>query len=190
MLTVPPGICNMLLPGQPVQVFAVVGELVRGSVCRVNEFSLCFRRILCMAQLYVLCQRAPDYDCAVHSDFRAVVFLDRAMIDWGAYCGYGLKVSQSCSICKCIVQYHCFCVVCGLWYYTWYYTLPEALAAGDGFRWINVNLVDPASSYMLVSKIKPCMPQYKLQHGKAADGSLKQWLCIWVYFVHGYMWKI
>jgi len=31
---------------------------------------------------------------------------------------------------------------------------------------------------MLVSKIKPCMPQYKLQHSKAADGSLKQWLCI------------
>ena len=27
------------------------------------------------------------------------------------------------------------------------------------------NLVDPASSHMLVSKIKPCMSQYKLLHG-------------------------
>ena len=36
------------------------------------------------------------------------------------------------------------------------------------------NLVDPASSHMLVSKIKPCMSQYKLQYGKTANGSLKQ----------------
>ena len=36
------------------------------------------------------------------------------------------------------------------------------------------NLVDPASSHMLVSKIKPCMSQYKLQHGKTVNGSLKQ----------------
>ena len=37
-----------------------------------------------------------------------------------------------------------------------------------------INLVDPASSHMLVSKIKPCMSQYKLLHGKTANGSLKQ----------------
>ena len=35
-------------------------------------------------------------------------------------------------------------------------------------------LVDPASSYMLVSKIKPCMSKYKLIYFKAAYGSLKQ----------------
>ena len=39
--------------------------------------------------------------------------------------------------------------------------------------WLS-NLVDPASSHMLVSKIKPCMSQYKLQHGKTVNGSLKQ----------------
>ena len=36
------------------------------------------------------------------------------------------------------------------------------------------NLVDPASSHMLVSKIKPCMSQYELLHGETANGSLKQ----------------
>ena len=36
------------------------------------------------------------------------------------------------------------------------------------------NLVDPASSHMLVSKIKPCMSQYKQSNGEAANGSLKQ----------------
>ena len=35
-------------------------------------------------------------------------------------------------------------------------------------------LVDPASSHMLVSKIKPCMFQYKHLFGKTAHGSLKQ----------------
>ena len=38
----------------------------------------------------------------------------------------------------------------------------------------STNLVDPASSHMLVSKVKPCMSQYKLPHGKTANGSLKQ----------------
>ena len=36
------------------------------------------------------------------------------------------------------------------------------------------NLVDPASSHMLVSKIKPCMSQYKFLYCKTANGSLKQ----------------
>ena len=35
------------------------------------------------------------------------------------------------------------------------------------------NLVDPASSHMLVSKIKPCMSQYEPLHGEIAYGSLK-----------------
>ena len=38
----------------------------------------------------------------------------------------------------------------------------------------NSYLVDPASSHMLVSKIKPCMSKYKLLYGETADGSLKQ----------------
>ena len=41
--------------------------------------------------------------------------------------------------------------------------------------WLSyINLVDPASSHMLVSKIKPCMSQYKLLYGETANGSLKQ----------------
>jgi hypothetical protein len=36
------------------------------------------------------------------------------------------------------------------------------------------NLVDPASSHMLVSKIKPCMSQHKLLHGETAKSSLQQ----------------
>ena len=35
-------------------------------------------------------------------------------------------------------------------------------------------LVDPASSHMLVSKIKPCMSKYKLLHSETAIGSLNQ----------------
>jgi hypothetical protein len=34
------------------------------------------------------------------------------------------------------------------------------------------HLVDPASSHMLVSKIKPCMSQYKLLYSETANGSL------------------
>ena len=41
-------------------------------------------------------------------------------------------------------------------------------------RWWCTNLVDPASSHMLVSKIKPCMSQYKLLYSETANGSLKQ----------------
>ena len=42
------------------------------------------------------------------------------------------------------------------------------------FSGYGINLVDPASSHMLVSKIKPCMSQYKLLYGETANGSLKQ----------------
>ena len=35
---------------------------------------------------------------------------------------------------------------------------------------------------MLVSKIKPCMSQYKLLHGETASGSLKQLSFIWWLF--------
>ncbi len=36
------------------------------------------------------------------------------------------------------------------------------------------NLVDPASSHTLVSKIKPCMSKYKLLYSETANGSLYQ----------------
>ena len=35
-------------------------------------------------------------------------------------------------------------------------------------------LVDPASSHMLVSKIKPCMCKYKRLNRETANGSLNQ----------------
>ena len=35
-------------------------------------------------------------------------------------------------------------------------------------------LVDPASSHMLVPKIKPCMSKYKSLYGETANGSLYQ----------------
>ena len=35
-------------------------------------------------------------------------------------------------------------------------------------------LVDPASSHMLVSKIKPCKSKYKQLYGETANGSLNQ----------------
>ena len=36
------------------------------------------------------------------------------------------------------------------------------------------NLVDPASSHMLVSKTKPCTSKYKLNDGETANGSLQR----------------
>ena len=35
-------------------------------------------------------------------------------------------------------------------------------------------LVDPASSHMLVSKIKPCKCKYELEYSETANGSLNQ----------------
>ena len=35
-------------------------------------------------------------------------------------------------------------------------------------------LVDPASSHMLVSRIKPCMCKYKREYSETANGSLEQ----------------
>ena len=45
---------------------------------------------------------------------------------------------------------------------------PAALQTHDG------NLVDPASSHTLVSKIKPCMSKYKHLYRETANGSLYQ----------------
>ena len=44
------------------------------------------------------------------------------------------------------------------------------------------NLVDPASSHMLVLKIKPCMSKYKLLYGETANGSLKQLWSPWRFY--------
>ncbi len=50
-----------------------------------------------------------------------------------------------------------------------YYLLASALVAGGEYK--NSNLVDPASSHTLVSKIKPCMSKYK---------GYIQWNCEWL----------
>jgi hypothetical protein len=44
-------------------------------------------------------------------------------------------------------------------------------------------LVDPASSHMLVSKIKPCMSKFTPLHGETANGSLNQLLFLRSYHV-------
>ena len=56
------------------------------------------------------------------------------------------------------------------------------------FWWHNINLVDPASSHMLVSKVKPCMSKYKLLYSETANGSLKQLLSPWQSSNLGYLW--
>ena len=44
-------------------------------------------------------------------------------------------------------------------------------------------LVDPASNYMLVSKIKPCMYKYTPLYGETANGSLNQLLFLRSYTI-------
>ena len=46
--------------------------------------------------------------------------------------------------------------------------------AGPSVREKDSNLVDPASSHTLVSKIKPCMSKYKQLYCETANGSLYQ----------------
>ena len=72
-------------------------------------------------------------------------------------------------ICNCVI------IACGL------NVCDEACMLS--LRLHDINLVDPASSHMLVSKIKPCMSQYKLLHGETANGSLKQLSFIWWSFI-------
>ena len=47
-----------------------------------------------------------------------------------------------------------------------------ALATGAAAK--GSYLVDPASSHMLVSKIKPCKCKYELEYSETANGSLNQ----------------
>ncbi len=58
----------------------------------------------------------------------------------------------------------------GLWF-GW--KRPIAPSNGGRVR-LGSYLVDPASSHMLVSKIKPCMSKYKLLYCETANGSLNQ----------------
>ena len=55
--------------------------------------------------------------------------------------------------------------------------LSGGLGAAAGRLWCSLlagYLVDPASSHMLVSKIKPCMSKYKRLYCETANGSLNQ----------------
>ena len=71
--------------------------------------------------------------------------------------------------------FNCDCVrlgssePCSIWF---------AVGVSSRARWVLVvqdsNLVDPASSHMLVSKIKPCMSKYKHLYCETANGSLNQ----------------
>ena len=57
----------------------------------------------------------------------------------------------------------------GLWHSVLYdWSVGRKLSEGSSY------LVDPASSHMLVSKIKPCMSKYKLSKSETANGSLNQ----------------
>jgi hypothetical protein len=53
-------------------------------------------------------------------------------------------------------------------------TLPSSVMVGSLGLIKGSYLVDPASSHMLVSKIKPCMSKYKQLYGETANGSLNQ----------------
>ena len=52
--------------------------------------------------------------------------------------------------------------------------LRKGLVSGSSFLASCSYLVDPASSHMLVSKIKPCMSKYKHSYCETANGSLNQ----------------
>ena len=51
---------------------------------------------------------------------------------------------------------------------------PAARLVWVGRRDEGSYLVDPASSHMLVSKIKPCMSKYNVLYCETANGSLNQ----------------
>ena len=58
----------------------------------------------------------------------------------------------------------------GVWF-----ALHVSQTGGRSQSWeASVYLVDPASSHMLVSKIKPCKSKYALSYSETANGSLNQ----------------
>ena len=58
------------------------------------------------------------------------------------------------------------CALIRIWNRVRRSNLPVSTPLSDSY------LVDPASSHMLVSKIKPCMSKYKPNLGETANGSL------------------
>ena len=71
----------------------------------------------------------------------------------------------------------------------WFRSLPASGGGGHSCAQLSdCYLVDPASSHMLVSKIKPCMSQYLLLQGETANGSLNQLWFTRSYRLHGYLW--
>ena len=55
-----------------------------------------------------------------------------------------------------------------------FYSLDFSFHSKRILLWGYSYLVDPASSHMLVSKIKPCMSKYKHLYCETANGSLNQ----------------
>ena len=61
-------------------------------------------------------------------------------------------------VLKCLLwDMYAMLIVCVFYYSSW-----------------TSNLVDPASSHTLVSKVKPCMSQLRSYRGTAANGSLQR----------------
>ena len=69
-------------------------------------------------------------------------------------------------------------------FYLWIHNFSSHVRSGVSSSNVyvkRIQLVDPASVYMLVSKTKPCMPKYSsiLVSGETADGSLNQLWSKW-----------
>ena len=63
-----------------------------------------------------------------------------------------------------------------------YYTGAQVIAVYRDLEQLqSVNLVDPASSHMLVSKVKPCMCVYNFLHDATANGSIIQLLIVYIW---------
>ena len=91
------------------------------------------------------------------------------IVKWDKYLDY-----KCCSI----TNYRCILIVRQS-IYSWFGDVSIAILIITCF--VNSNLVDPASSHMLVSKIKPCMSKYKHLYCETANGSLNQLSFIWSY---------
>ena len=76
------------------------------------------------------------------------------------------SLSLSAHLDCCVDSSLSLCVVCRGGRLSVLYCIGDRLSLGY--------LVDPASSHMLVSKIKPCMSKYKRLYCETANGSLNQ----------------
>ena len=77
------------------------------------------------------------------------------------------SVSNMLRICKFMISYE------NVMSYVLHRCFPYRCFAARFVR-SSINLVDPGRSHMFVSKLKPCMSQYKPLHRNAASGSLKR----------------